>query len=327
MRVIGDRERGSITVLIIGFTAIAMALIVAGIDVSKVFLAQRALSSAADAAAVEAAQGVDTDRIYDGPDLRCGDALPLDPGKAARLAQESIEQHSPDLARSFQRVDPPVTTVDGRTVMVAMRGEVRVPFGRVLSFLGIANDGGAVPVREAAHATSPIAGSAATCAHLAASTRERTPRLPSRPTSTLSPRSVDAAGQQEPFRTGASDAWSLLSSARQGVSYPPEAPEVVCVAGALTLAEVAGAIAVRGFPSSCRITARWLEAGCAPEASLVDTPAATGCAAAHDTEAVASAPISALTAGTATLPARLILTPSFTLLRMGRPTERTLTAG
>jgi hypothetical protein len=163
MRVIDDQERGSITVLIIGFTGIAMALVVAGIDVSKVFLAQRALSSAADAAAVEAAQGVDTDRVYDGPDLRCGEALPLDPDRAAVMARESIEQRSPDLARSFKRLDAPDTTVEGRTVTVEIRGEVKVPFGRILSFLGIADDGGAVPVREAARATSPIAGGAATC--------------------------------------------------------------------------------------------------------------------------------------------------------------------
>jgi Flp pilus assembly protein TadG len=165
MRVIGDDEQGSVTVLIIGFTAIAMALIVVGIDVSKVVLAERALSSAADAAAVDAAQGVDTDRIYDGPDLRCGEALPLDPDRAAAMAQESIAQRSPDLARAFRHLDPPVTTVEGRTVTVAMRGEVEVPFGRILGFLGIANDGGAVPVRDTASATSPVAGGATACGY------------------------------------------------------------------------------------------------------------------------------------------------------------------
>ncbi|HVT20644.1 MAG TPA: pilus assembly protein TadG-related protein [Mycobacteriales bacterium] len=159
-----DRERGSTTVLIVGFTAIAVALIVAGIDVSKVFLARRALSSAADAAAVEAAQGVDTDRVYDGPELRCGEALPLDPVRAEAMARQSIEQRSPDLARSFRRLDPPDTTVEGRTVTVAMRGEVAVPFGRILAVLGIADDGGAVPVAETSRATSPVAGTLTGCA-------------------------------------------------------------------------------------------------------------------------------------------------------------------
>ena len=79
------------------------------------------------------------------------------------MARESIEQHSPDLARSFTSLDPPDTTVVGRTVTVAMRGEVQVPFGRLLEFLRIASDGGAVTARDSAHATSPVAGSEAAC--------------------------------------------------------------------------------------------------------------------------------------------------------------------
>lgn len=149
--------------LVIGYTAIAVALIVAGIDVSKVFLAERALSSAADAAAIDAAQGVDTDRVYDGPELRCGGSLPLDPARAAKMARDSIEQRSPDLARTFRHLDPPDTTVAGGTVTVALRGEVTVPFGRLLGWLGITHAGGAVPVRDTAHATSPVAGSTAAC--------------------------------------------------------------------------------------------------------------------------------------------------------------------
>lgn len=163
LRVTDDLEQGSITVLVIGYTAITIALVIAGIDISKVFLAERALSSAADAAAVDAAQGVDTGRIYDGPDLQCGSSLPLDPGRVAAIARESVAQRSPDLTRAFKRLDPPDTTVEGTTVSVAMRGEVQVPFGRLLDWLGIASDGGAVTVRDTARATSPIAGSEAAC--------------------------------------------------------------------------------------------------------------------------------------------------------------------
>ncbi|MGN6472028.1 MAG: pilus assembly protein TadG-related protein [Mycobacteriales bacterium] len=157
MRVARDVDGGSITVLIIGYTAIAIGLIIAGIDVSKVFLAERALSSAADAAAVDAAQGVDTRRVYDGPDLRCGASLPLNPIRAAAMARDSVAQRSPDLAHAFKQLDPPQTSVSGTTVTVAMRGDVVVPFGHVLQWLGIARDGGTVTVRESAHAESPVA--------------------------------------------------------------------------------------------------------------------------------------------------------------------------
>jgi hypothetical protein len=163
VRVAAERDGGSISLLIIGYTAIAIGLIIAGIDVSKVFLAERAMASAADAAAVDAAQAVDTGEVYDGPDLRCGAPLPLDPVRAAAAARDSIEQRSPDLGRAFKRLDPPQTSVTDKTVTVAMRGEVAVPFGHLLEWLGIARDGGTVTVRDTAHATSPVTGSDAAC--------------------------------------------------------------------------------------------------------------------------------------------------------------------
>ena len=156
-------EDGSITVLVIGYVAIAAVLIAAGIDVSKVFLAQRALSSAADAAAVAAAEGVDTARIYDGPDLRCGVPLSLDPLVADTLARAHIADSSPDLDRAFTSIDQPRTTVTGSTVTVALRGRVRVPFGHLLSWLGIRESDGSVVVTEQASATSPVAGTPASC--------------------------------------------------------------------------------------------------------------------------------------------------------------------
>ncbi len=163
MPVAVDQDSGSLTILIIGYTAIAIGVIIAGIDVSKVFLAERALASAADAAAIDAAQGVDTGEVYDGPDLHCGAALPLDPQRASAMARESIEQRSPDLSHTFTQLEQPQTSVTGTTVTVAMRGEVEVPFGHLLSWLGIARNGGTVAVRDTAHASSPVTGSTAAC--------------------------------------------------------------------------------------------------------------------------------------------------------------------
>src|SRR4029079_11288369 len=72
----GDDD-GSLTLLVIGYTLIAAVLSVVGVDVSKVFLAQRALSSAADAAALAGAQAVDRTAVYiDGADCS---GLPGDP--------------------------------------------------------------------------------------------------------------------------------------------------------------------------------------------------------------------------------------------------------
>ncbi|HVY11591.1 MAG TPA: pilus assembly protein TadG-related protein [Mycobacteriales bacterium] len=156
-------DGGSIMVLVIGYAAIAFVLVAAGIDVSKVFLAQRALSSAADAAAVAAAEGVDTAQIYDGPDLECGKALPLDQSLADSRARYDIATESPDLARAFASLAPPATTVSGATATVSLRGQVRVPFGQLLQWLGIAGSNGTVAVAARASATSPISGSIASC--------------------------------------------------------------------------------------------------------------------------------------------------------------------
>ena len=79
-------DEGQLTLLIIGFVAIAAVLIVIGVDASKVFLAQRALSSAADAAALSASQAVDKAAIYAGTGGRCGGLLPLDDVEASRRA-------------------------------------------------------------------------------------------------------------------------------------------------------------------------------------------------------------------------------------------------
>src|SRR5580698_10106465 len=105
MRVSSPADEGSIVVLVIGYAAIAALLMAAGIDVSKVFLAQRALSSAADAAAVAASEGVDAKRVYDGPELQCGGALPLDPTLSDALARHDIADESPDLGRAFASLE------------------------------------------------------------------------------------------------------------------------------------------------------------------------------------------------------------------------------
>lgn len=154
-------DQGSIVVLVIGYAAIAMLLIAAGIDVSKVFLADRALSSAADAAALAAAEGVDTAAVYDGPHLRCGVLLPLDPVLADSLARRDIATESPDLERAIASLELPQTAVSESTVTVELRGDVRVPFGHLLQWLGVATSDGTLPVAGRASARSPVAGTAA----------------------------------------------------------------------------------------------------------------------------------------------------------------------
>jgi Putative Flp pilus-assembly TadE/G-like len=152
------RDDGSITVLIIGFTAIAAVLVVMGIDISKVFLAQRALASAADAAAIAAAQGVDTERLYASSGPVCGHALHLDESDAAQRAQDSLAGERRSLDHVFASLQSPQTTVDGGTAEVRLNGRVAVPFGKVLAWLDPGRSDGLVKVSETSSARSLVAG-------------------------------------------------------------------------------------------------------------------------------------------------------------------------
>ena len=142
------------TLLIIGFTTVAALLIVVGVDVSKVFLARRALSSAADAAALAAAQSVDRAAVYAGSADGCGGLLPIDSAVAAGRADASVADDEPDLLHTFARVGAPETTVDTGRVTVRLGGDVALPFASVLSLLHVGH-GGTVHVAVASAASSP----------------------------------------------------------------------------------------------------------------------------------------------------------------------------
>jgi Putative Flp pilus-assembly TadE/G-like len=152
------RDDGSILVLVIGYTAIAAVLLVVGVDTSKVFLARRALASAADAAALAAAQGIDRNVLYNGPGPQCREPLPLSPRRAADLAAGSVALDRGHLGHLFASLSAPATSVAGGSAGVELTGEVAVPFGRVLSWLDPADSGGLVRVSETSHARSPAAG-------------------------------------------------------------------------------------------------------------------------------------------------------------------------
>ena len=59
----GD-EQGSVLLLVIGFAGLLLVLVAVVVDASVVFLAKRAAASAADGAAVTAAQALDLDAVH-----------------------------------------------------------------------------------------------------------------------------------------------------------------------------------------------------------------------------------------------------------------------
>ena len=149
-------DDGQLTLLIVGFVAITAILVVVGVDASKVFLARRALSSAADAAALAGSQAVDRNAIYAGIGGGCGGLLPLDADEAARRAALAVDDQSAVLRGTFATLDAPQTVVAGDTVAVHLSGRVALPFGHVLAVLVPGHDDGRVQIDATAHAQSPL---------------------------------------------------------------------------------------------------------------------------------------------------------------------------
>lgn len=121
-------DRGQVTLLTIGYAVIALLLVTVVVNLSRVFLAQRALDSAADEAALAGVQTVQTGRYYG---EGAGRQLPL-AGEAVRSA---VEKH---LRASAAGRTCDAFALDGvrsttTTVTVRVSCRVRIPFANVVS--------------------------------------------------------------------------------------------------------------------------------------------------------------------------------------------------
>ena len=148
-----EGDEGALSLLIIGYTFVAAVLIVVGIDVSKVFLAERALSSAADSAALAGSQAIDRAAVYAG-DTGCG--LPVDAESAQRAVDAALADAAVSLRSTFVSLSGPDVEVAAGRVRVRLHGQVAVPFGRVLATLLPDSPDGRVDVAADAAAASAV---------------------------------------------------------------------------------------------------------------------------------------------------------------------------
>ncbi|AEH08628.1 MULTISPECIES: pilus assembly protein TadG-related protein [Protofrankia] len=110
-----SRDEGSILVLTLGYVLAALMLAIVVTDVSAVYLARRSLASAADGAALAAAQSIDETAIY----TATGNLqrLPLAEVAATVAQYQSDADPSGRMALTAQLVDPATVRVTGtRTV-------------------------------------------------------------------------------------------------------------------------------------------------------------------------------------------------------------------
>jgi uncharacterized membrane protein len=111
-------ERGQISVLVVGFTAVVLLMIVVVTDISKVFLARRELDATADGAVLAAANGL---AVY----RQLKTNAEIDPEEARRLTAEYLD--SVDAGNRFDGLDW-TTEVTGTTVTVRLTSTVDLPF-------------------------------------------------------------------------------------------------------------------------------------------------------------------------------------------------------
>ncbi len=118
-------DDGTVLVLVLGFTMVLALMVGVVVNVSAAALARRSVSSAADGAAVAAAQALDEQAVSrDG--LR-GRRLPL----SEAAARQRVAVYGRQVAPSQPGLGLAVT-VDGATATVVAVREVRLPFSRLL---------------------------------------------------------------------------------------------------------------------------------------------------------------------------------------------------
>jgi hypothetical protein len=88
-------ERGQATVLIIGFTVVAVMMVAMVVDASAAYLRRTALDSLADGAALAAADGIQGRQVYEGG---LGHRAEIDPVVARRVVAE--QRRGPSLPRA-----------------------------------------------------------------------------------------------------------------------------------------------------------------------------------------------------------------------------------
>ena len=106
-------DSGTILVLLLGFTAVLLLMVAVVVNVSSVILAKRGVASAADGAAIAAAQELDLGVLYrDG----LGTRIPLDPG----LVSSRVESYEAQARASQPGLDLQGQVQDGTTAVLSL---------------------------------------------------------------------------------------------------------------------------------------------------------------------------------------------------------------
>lgn len=120
------RDRGSVSILILGFLVVCLLAVIAVVDASAAFLQHRALRATADAAALAAAREIDLSTYYNAG----ASGVRLDP-VAARAA---ISSYLRQVSRSTGgRVRLESVRIEDRQVSVSIADVLRLPISGLVT--------------------------------------------------------------------------------------------------------------------------------------------------------------------------------------------------
>ncbi len=128
------RERGQISVLILGLFGIVLVLAIGGIDVTAAQIARTRLLDAADAAALDAADALDEPGAY-GNGL--GSSVALSNATVQGAAASNLATRPRPSGITSWTTASGTGTTDGQTAVVVLQGVADLPLtGGLLSSLG-----------------------------------------------------------------------------------------------------------------------------------------------------------------------------------------------
>jgi hypothetical protein len=121
-------DRGQISVLLLGYALIALAVVLTATSATAVHLARHRLLTVADGAALDAADALDRRRFY----AEVGGAGPA-PDRVVSLSRESVRASATAYLQvagepDDVRVAEPTGSPDGSTAEVTLTTTVRLPF-------------------------------------------------------------------------------------------------------------------------------------------------------------------------------------------------------
>lgn len=119
-----DRERGQISVLLIGMLAVALTIVLAVVGVTSVQLSRIHLLDAADAAALDASDALAEERAYS---EGVGAGVPLTDASVQQAAGAYLAARPLPGRISAWTLGPGTGSPDGRTAVVVLSGRAEIP--------------------------------------------------------------------------------------------------------------------------------------------------------------------------------------------------------